>query len=181
MRDTHDELQAKFLSNPENKAEYDKLEVEYKAIDKQLKNKLYDKIDDQLKLHDKAMKQLLINNFEAVLDKYILKLDNVYNLDGNLTLDVEWEDIDHWDKNPSTQTIAEGTYEMKLDSLPKKIKAWAYVRGYMSGFDIKYSDRTDQDFAEYFRAIAEYQHMIIDELLERNDWEFLKEREVTGD
>jgi hypothetical protein len=142
---------------------------------------IYDKINEQLKLHDKAMRQLLINDFDDVLDKYILKLDNVYNLDGILTLDVEWEEIDHWDKDPSTQTIAEGTYEMKLDSLTKKIEAWAYVRGYMSGFDIKYSDRTDQDFSEYFRAIADYQHMIIDELLERNDWDFLKEREVKGE
>ena len=28
MRDTHNQLQAKFLSKPENKAEYDKLERE---------------------------------------------------------------------------------------------------------------------------------------------------------
>jgi hypothetical protein len=172
MRDTHDQLQAKFLSNPENKAEYDKSESEYKAINEQLKNKLYNsKIANDRKW--------IIDNFDAVLDKYILKLDNVYNLDGNLTLDVEWEEINPWDKNPSTQTIAEGLEEMILDCTPEKIQAWAFIRGYLSGFEFAKYD--DKDLKQFKQMLNEYKGMLIDELLERNDWEFLKEREVTGE
>ena len=147
MRNTRDQLQAKLLS---------------KAINR------------QLKLHDKAMRQLLIENFEAILDSYILKLDNVYNLDGDLTLDVEWEEIDHWDKDPSTQTIAEGTDEVKLDTTNKKLLAWAYTREYLSDYDYRNYNISQKN-------MDDYKEMLIEELLERNDWGFLKEREVAGE
>ena len=191
MRNTHDELQAKFLSNPENKAEYDKLESEYKAIDEQLKNKLYNsKLTNDRKW--------LMDNFDAVLDKYILTLDGVYHFSGKITsanricldgvnlennpqtvpmLDVEWEEIDPWDKDPSTQTIAEGTAEVKLDRWGLKVLAWAYSREIISGLEFKMM----MDSGHVFPKLDQYQDQIIDEILKRNDWEFLKEREVTSE
>ena len=139
-----------------------------KMLEEQVKNKLHNsKI-----AHDRKW---IIDNFDAVLDKYILTLDNVYNLDGNLTLDVEWEDINPWDKNPSTQTIAEGLQEVKLDRWGLKILACAYSREIISGLEFKIM----MDSGHVFPKLDQYQDQIIDELLERNDWEFLKEREVT--
>jgi len=116
----------------------------------------------------------IIDNFDNVLDNYILTLDDVYNLDGNLTLDVEWEEINPWDKNPSTQTIAEGNVEVKLDTANKKLLAWAYVRGYLSDYDYRNYNISQ-------KSMNDYKEELINELLERNDWEFLKEREVTSE
>ena len=146
-------------------AEIKKVHITMKSAS-ELKSK-YDKIDTQLDLYNAVMRQPLIENFEAVLDKYILKLDNVYNLDGNLTLDVEWEEINHWDKNPSTQTIAEGTVEVKLDTPDKKLLAWAYTREYLSDYDYRNYNISQKN-------MEDYKEMIIEELLKSNDWEFLK-------
>jgi hypothetical protein len=139
--------------------------------------------------HDKKW---IIDNFEAVLDKYILTLENFYNLDGDLQIDIEWEEVNEYDKNPSTRIIAEGMAEVKLEEINHKILAWAYARNLLSGEDFLISKNTlyygeysvDDVYiveSEIIKDIKDYKNQIIDELLERNDWEFLKEREVTGE
>lgn len=131
--------------------------------------------------HDKKW---IIDNFEAVLDKYILKLNNVYNLDGNLIVDVEWEIVNDHDRDPTTQVLSHGTKEIILDDLETKVFAWAYIKEYLHTWDFiscqeyvyeyLFDGVTKKDFEQY-------KEMLIDELLAKNDWDFLKEREVKGE
>jgi hypothetical protein len=129
--------------------------------------------------HDKKW---IIDNFEAVLDKYILKLNNVYNLDGNLIVDVEWEIVNDNDRDPTTQVLSHGTKEIILDDLETKLFAWAYIKEYMHTWDfIDYDDNGYEYDGVTKKDFEQYKEMLINELLEKNDWDFLKEREVKGE
>ena len=131
--------------------------------------------------HDKKW---IIDNFEAVLDKYILKLDNVYNLDGNLIVDVEWEIVNDNDRDPTTQVLSSGTTEIILDDLETKVFAWAYIKEYMDTWDfISCQEYVYEDLSDGVtkKDFEQYKEMFIDKLLEKNDWDFLKEREVKGE
>lgn len=142
-----------------------KLEGEYKAIDEQLKNKLYNTV----------MRQPLIDNFDAVMEKYIA-VGGVEDIYDNK---IEIEPVDK-------------VHTFILDRTYLRVLAWAIVRGEIGG---KYFMRLDEamtrsqkvDETIYIskedakKEIEDFKGQIIGELLERNDWEFLKEREVNGE
>jgi hypothetical protein len=130
--------------------------------------------------HDKKW---IIDNFEAVLDKYILTLEHVYHSSKNLlTVDVEWEIVNDHDRDPTTQVLSHGTKEIILDDLETKVFAWAYIKEYMHTWEfIDYDDNGYEYGGIKEKDFEQYKEMFIDDLLERNDWDFLKEREVKGE
>ena len=132
--------------------------------------------------HDKKW---IIDNFEAVLDKYILTLEHVYHSSKNcLTVDVEWEIVNDNDRDPTTQVLSSGTTEIILNDLKKKLFAWAYIKGYMDTWEfISCQDYVCESLSDGIteKDFEQYKEMLINELLKLNDWEFLKEREVTSE
>lgn len=155
-------------------AEIKKVNITTMKSVSELKSK-YDKIDKQLELYNTVMRQPLIDNFDAVMEKYIAvgAVEEVY--DNKI-------EIEHADK--LNTFILDRTY--------LRVLAWAIVRGKISGKEfmrldaaMTRSQEVDEtvyiSFGEAVKEINDLIYHIIDEILERNDWEFLKEREVTGE
>jgi hypothetical protein len=121
------------------------------------------------------MRQPLINNFDAVMERYILTLDDIYensiyihNIDRDLSMN------------------------FKLVFRWIRVLAWGVIRGEINAEEFMQleeamtrSEEVDETIyiskEDAKKEIEDLEDQIIDELLERNDWEFLKEREVTGE
>jgi hypothetical protein len=131
--------------------------------------------DPANKLYNAVMRQPLIDNFDAVMEKYIA-IGGVEDLYGN---QIEIEPVDK-------------VHTFILDRTYLRVLAWAIVRGEIGGKDfimlneaMTRSQEVDETIyiskEDAKKEIEYFKEQIIDELLERNDWEFLKEREVKGE
>lgn len=127
-------------------------------------------------LYNAVMRQPLIDNFDAVMEKYIA-IGGVEDIYPDNKIEIEPKDK---------------LYTFILDRTYLRVLAWAIVRGKISGKEFMRLDEAmtrsqEVDETIYIskedakKEIEELKDQIINELLERNDWEFLKEREVTGD
>jgi hypothetical protein len=128
-----------------------------------------------MNIYNTIMRQPLINNFDAVMERYILTLDDIYensiyihNIDRDLSMN------------------------FKLVFRWIRVLAWGVIRGEINAEEFMQleeamtrSEEVDETIyiskEDAKKEIEDLEDQIIDELLERNDWEFLKEREVTGE
>ena len=126
-----------------------------------------------MNLYNTVMRQPLIDNFDAIMEKYIFYVTN----DSGFGVETNHDENNYIAKGKYTIEIDDGEncFTPLLNCTCDYLIAWAYIKDIITapetlsllancGFDEV--DKEDQ--------LPIWKNQIIDELLTNNDWEFLK-------